>query len=141
MADNLNAERGPAAAGYPALATKEVSAGVHVIKVLPVNEAGAADAAGETTVTPAAVTLVASTAKTLIAANTARKRVVIINPLGTPLYVRKATLAASPATAAAGGYDFAIAAGSQWTSDLNEYAGAYNVICATAGDVGVSESV
>jgi hypothetical protein len=100
------------------------------------------DAAGiETTVTPAAVTLVASTAKNLLVANADRIRAIIINPLATALYVRKATLAASPATVSAGGYDFFIPPGGQWFSDPLEYAGGYNGICATAGDVGVSESI
>lgn len=96
----------------------------------------------ETTSTPAAVTLVANTAKELLAAGAATIRVAIVNPLATPLYVRKALLATSAATAAAGGYDFIVPAnGGQWISDPYEYAGAFNGICATAGDVGVSRSV
>lgn len=94
----------------------------------------------ETTVTPAAVTLVASTANTLLAANTSRIRFTIINPLATPLYVRKAVVATA-ATAAAGGYDFVVGPGQQYQSEAGEYAGALNGICATAGNVGVSESV
>lgn len=97
--------------------------------------------AKETTNTPAAVTLVASTAKNLLAASATRLRATIINPLATTLYVRKATLAASPATVAAGGYDFIVPPGATWVSDPYEWAGGYNGICATAGDVNVSESV
>lgn len=113
-------------------------------RVIVHSAAGAAPgltAPKETTVTPAAVTLVASTAKALLAANAARIRATFINPLATPLYVRKALLATSAATAAAGGYDFVVGPGQQWQSEAGEYAGAYNGICATAGDVGVSESV
>lgn len=95
----------------------------------------------ETTVTPAAVTLVALTAKDLKAASATRIRLSIYNPLATTLYVRKATFAASPATVSAGGYDFIIPPGATWVSDPYEWAGGYNGICATAGDVNVSESV
>ncbi len=95
----------------------------------------------ETTNTPAAVALSASTAATLLAANASRIRATIYNPLATLLFVRKATLAGSPATVSAGGYDFAISSGGTFISDPGEYAGAYNGICATAGSVNVSESV
>lgn len=95
----------------------------------------------ETTVTPAAVVLVASTAKDLLAANANRIRAVINNPLATPLYVRKSTLAGSAATVAAGGYDFVIPSLGTFISDVLEYEGGYNGICATAGSVNVSESV
>ena len=96
---------------------------------------------GETTVTPAAVTLVASTAKNLLSANPDRIRAVFVNPLATTLFVRKATLAASAATVSAGGYDFIVPSGATWVSDPYEWSGGYNGICATAGDVSVSESV
>jgi hypothetical protein len=95
----------------------------------------------ETTSTPVAVTLVANTAKDLLAANASRVRFSIANPLATTLYVRKATLADNPATASAGGYDFYIPSGAQYISDPKEWAGGLNGICATAGDVNVSESV
>jgi hypothetical protein len=95
----------------------------------------------ETASTPAAVTLVASTAKDLLAANAARIRATIYNPLATALFVRKATFAASPATVSAGGYDFVIAPGGHFISDPYEFAGGYNGICATAGNVNVSESI
>lgn len=95
----------------------------------------------EITPTPAAVTLIANTAKNLLAANANRVRVTVHNPLATALYIRKATLATSPASMAAGGYDFVIPSGSQWISDPKEWAGGINAICATAGDVNVSESV
>lgn len=95
----------------------------------------------ETTNTPAAVTLVASTAKDLLAANANRIRGTICNPLATTMFVRKATLVASAATASPGGYDFIVPPGATWVSDPYEWAGGYNGICATAGDVGVSESV
>lgn len=105
----------------------------------------AVDAAGriklsgtDTTVTPAAVTLVAATSNTLLAANTARVRFRIINPLATTLYVR---LAASAATAVAGGYDIIVPSGTEYVSDPYEYLGQIRGICATAGDVGISESV
>lgn len=98
-------------------------------------------APSETTNTPGAVVLLASTAKDLLAANANRIRATIYNPLATPLFVRKATLAASAATAVAGGYDFVIAAGGSWISDPKEWAGGINGICATAGSVNVSESV
>lgn len=91
--------------------------------------------------TPAAVTLVASTAKDLKAASATRIRLTIYNPLATTLFVRKATLAASAATVSAGGYDFIIPSGATWVSDPYEWAGGYNGICATAGDVNVSEMV
>jgi hypothetical protein len=95
----------------------------------------------ETTVTPAAVTLVANTAKALLAANSNRIRVVIFNPLATTLFVRKALLATSAATVAAGHYDFVVPAGGTWVSDPKEWTGDLNGICVTAGDVNVSESV
>lgn len=95
----------------------------------------------ETTATPAAVTLVASTAKDLKAASATRIRLTIYNPLATTLFVRKATLAASAATVSAGGYDFIVPSGATWVSDPYEWAGGYNGICATAGNVNVSESV
>jgi len=95
----------------------------------------------ETTNTPVAVTLVASTAKDLKAASATRIRMTIYNPLATTLFVRKATLAASAATVSAGGYDFIVPANATWVSDPYEWAGGYNGICATAGDVNVSESV
>lgn len=102
---------------------------------------GGSLAAQETTVTPAGVTLVASTAKDLLAANSSRIRAVIYNPLATTLFVRKATLASSAATVAAGGYDFIVPSGATWVSDPYEWAGGFNGICATAGDVNVSGSV
>lgn len=95
----------------------------------------------ETAVTPAAVVLVASTAKDLLAANANRIRATIFNPLATTLYIRKATLAGSAATAVAGGYDYAVPSLGTFVSDPLEYAGGYNGICATAGSVNVSESV
>lgn len=95
----------------------------------------------ETTATPAAVALTASTAATLLAANANRVRMVLYNPLATALFVRKATLAGSPATVSAGGYDFVIPSLGTFISDPFEYPGAYNGICATAGSVNVSETV
>jgi hypothetical protein len=107
----------------------------------PAARNAARNAVQETTVTPAAVTLVANTAKNLLAANANRIRATIYNPLATTLYVRKATLASSAATASAGGYDFTIVPFGTFISDPYEWAGGYNGICATAGDVNVSESV
>lgn len=104
-------------------------------------DAVTAQKATETTSTPASVTLVASTAINLLAANAARIRATIYNPLATSLFVRKATLAGSPATVAAGGYDFVIPSGGIWISDPYEYLGGLNGICATAGAVNVSETV
>lgn len=95
----------------------------------------------ETTSTPAAVTLVANTAKDLLAANASRIRFAIHNPLATDLFVRKATFAASPATVSPGGYDFVVPGGGSVFSDAYEWAGGLNGICATAGDVGVSQAV
>lgn len=103
--------------------------------------AAARAAVQETTATPVAVTLVASTAKDLKAANATRIRLTIYNPLATTMFVRKATFAASRATVSAGGYDFIVPSGATWVSDPYEWAGGYNGICATAGDVNVSESV
>lgn len=103
--------------------------------------AAARAAVQETTATPVAVTLVALTAKDLKAASATRIRLTIYNPLATTLFVRKATLVASAATVSAGGYDFVVPPGSTWVSDPYEWAGGYNGICATAGDVNVSESV
>lgn len=96
-----------------------------------------------TAVTPAAVTLVAATSNTLLAANANRIRAVIINPLASPLFVR---LAASAATAAAGGYDYVVPPVSggvpgQLVLAPGEYSGQIRGICASAGDVGVSEQV
>lgn len=111
---------------------------------LPVTSVGAAGqslAGTETTNTPAAVTLVASTAKNLLAASATRIRATIYNPLATTLFVRKATLASSAATVSAGGYDFVVPPLQTWVSDPYEWAGGYNGICATAGNVNVSESV
>lgn len=111
---------------------------------LPVTSVGASGqplAGAETTSTPAAVVLVASTAKDLLAANAARIRATIYNPLATTLFVRKATLAASAATVSAGGYDFIVPPLQTWVSDPYERAGGYNAICATAGSVNVSETV
>lgn len=126
----------------PAGASIEVGTAASPLFVSSVTAGGASTNPAETTSTPAAVTLVASTAKALLAANTSRIRATIINPLATPLYVRKALLATSAATAAAGGYDIIVPAnGGSWISDPYEYAGAFNGICATAGDVGVSETV
>lgn len=102
--------------------------------------AGVGAGATETTITPAAVVLVASTAKTLLAANTARIRAIITNPLATALYVRKATLAGSAASTT--NFDFIVPAnGGSWLSDPYEWAGEYNGFCTTAGSVYVSESV
>jgi len=112
-----------------------------VYEALIAGDAITRPAVAETTNTPVAVTLVASTAKDLKAASATRIRLVIYNPLATTLFVRKATLAASPATVSAGGYDFIVPSGSTWVSDPYEWAGGYNGICATAGDVNVSESV
>lgn len=113
-------------------------------RVTPVDSDGSplsGTGSGETTSTPAAVILVASTAKDLLAANTDRIRATIYNPLATTLFVRKATFAGSPATVSAGGYDFVVPAGAIWISDAYEWSGAYNGICATAGSVNVSESI
>lgn len=110
------------------------------IRVMGPGNGGVA-AGVETTNTPAAVTLVANTAKDLLAASATRIRATIHNPLATALYVRKATLAASAATASAGGYDFVIPSGGTFISDPYEWAGGYNGICATAGDVNVSQGV
>jgi hypothetical protein len=92
----------------------------------------------ETTNTSAAVTLTANTSATLLAANASRIRFIISNPLATTLFVRKA---ASAATASAGGYDVAVPSGGSYISDAYEYAGQIRCICATAGDVGISEAV
>ncbi len=119
-------------------------AGKRAMRVLLHGKAGGKPATlpiQETTVTPAAVTLIANTAKALLAANANRIRFTIINPLATDLFVRKALLATSAATVAAGGYDIRIPPGGIYISDPGEYAGAINGICATAGDVGVSESI
>jgi hypothetical protein len=102
--------------------------------------------AGEATATPGTVALAASTANNLLAANANRIRATIVNPLTAPIFVRKATLAAAPATAAAGGHDFVVPAGDGTTPGQYElwpyeWAGGLNGICALAGNVGVSESV
>ncbi len=95
----------------------------------------------ETTVTPTHPTLSANTATLLLAANSNRIRAIIYNPLATTLFVRKAVVGTSPATVTAGGYDFVIPSGATFISDNLEWAGQYNGICATAGDINVSESV
>lgn len=118
----------------------EVSA-ANPLPVTSVGAAGQSLAGTETTNTPAAVTLVASTAKDLLAASATRIRATIINPLATTLFVRKATFAASPATVSTGGYDFIVPPGATWVSDPYEWAGGYNGICSTAGNVNVSEAV
>lgn len=92
----------------------------------------------ETTVTPAKVTLSSNTSATLLVANANRIRFIVNNPLATSLYVRKG---AAVATAAADGNDVAVPAGGSYVSDAYEYAGQIRCICATAGDVGISESV
>ena len=94
--------------------------------------------ADETTVTSSAVALSANTSGTLLAANASRIRFTIYNPLATTLYVRKA---ASAATASAGGYDIAVPSLGTYFGDAYEYAGEIRGICATAGNVAVSESV
>ena len=112
-----------------------------IVETLRNGDSVSRPAVAETTNTPVAVTLVASTAKDLKAASATRIRMTIYNPLATTLFVRKATLAASAATVSAGGYDFIVPAGNTWVSDPYEWAGGFNAICATAGDVNVSESV
>ena len=100
---------------------------------------GTVKAAGtETTVTPAAVALSANTNATLLAANANRIRFIVSNPLATSLFVRKS---ASATTASAGGYDFAVPPGGTYISDPYEYLGQLTCLCATAGSVGISESV
>lgn len=92
----------------------------------------------DTTVTPAAVALSASTSAVLLSANANRVRFIIGNPLATDLGVRKA---ASAASLTAGGYDFIVPAGTAYVSDPFEYLGELRGFCATAGSVNVSESV
>lgn len=96
-----------------------------------------------TTWTPSTVTLVANVSATLKAANAAAVRRIIRNPLATPLFVR---FGAAAATTAAGGHDIVVPAVSsgvpgQFIFDPSAYKGEIRGICATAGDVGVSEGV
>ena len=125
----------------PAGASIEVGTASSPLFVSSVTASGGSTNPAETTNTPVAVTLVASTAKNLLAANATRIRSTIYNPLSTTLFVRKATLAASAATVSDGGYDFIVPPGATWVSDPYEWAGGFNGICATAGNINVSESV
>jgi hypothetical protein len=88
--------------------------------------------------TPAAQTLVANTSKTILAANGRRTMFRIYNPLATPLFVREGDVAA---TTAAGGYDIVVPANGSYQSEPGQYKGVLRAICATAGDINVSESV
>jgi len=92
----------------------------------------------ETTNTPSGPNLTASTDATILAANASRITFTIYNPLATPLFVRKAGSAAS---ATPGNYDFIVGPSGMYISRPYEWTGALHALCATAGQINVSESV